>query len=470
MSENLDDFFKDFKAVTAEEWERQARKELERLGKDADSILSGAQSGFFKPYLTGQDLFSYPGSGLPKEGAALIHEDFFDFDDTEINGAILKSLLSGVNSIGINFSGSENMSRTLADILPEGVFMEWHLKGKQITAADVARALKDHYHDNVHFKGAIHNDFIGDVLRCGSVTADLSTFQDRFLMNYQYSKRNLPHYYGVVVSGDLYHHAGAEVATELACILGHVTEYLTIADEEGEDLNEFARRVQINVGIGKDYFTEIAKFRALRHLWRLILKAFNCDESISCHISARMSPRHVTALDSRLNILRATTAAMTATIGGCNSIQLIPFDKLTNGGTSFSKRIARNIHHLLKEESYLEINHDPSAGSYLLENLTDHIGSEAWNEFREMENTGGLLSQLKSNSIQKVLSDQSAQEEILVKKGDQVILGVNKHPNPDENREEIVSNIRDVEDNIEGVDLEIKPLRRIRLSSVVEVS
>lgn len=152
---------------------------------------------------------------------------------------------------------------------------------------------------------------------------------------------------------------------------------------------------------------EIAKFRAARILWAEILKEFSPKEESSLHafLCAQTCRYNYSAYDPNVNMLRATTEAMSAAIGGCEVISLAPYDSILKTSDSFSLRIARNIQLLMKHESHVDKVVDPSAGSYYLESLTDSITKKAWEIFCEIESAGGFLEAVQKGIIQTKIAE-----------------------------------------------------------------
>jgi methylmalonyl-CoA mutase len=131
-------------------------------------------------------------------------------------------------------------------------------------------------------------------------------------------------------------------------------------------------------------------------------------------------------------MLRSTTEAMSASIGGANSIVVLPFDVEFNSQNDFSSRMARNQQLILKDESYLNMVADMSAGSYYIETLTETLCEKAWEHFKTIESKGGLLACLKSNYIQEIISKDAETLIQQFKEGKLVLVGVNKFQNKNE--------------------------------------
>ncbi|MCC6972277.1 MAG: hypothetical protein IT434_18845, partial [Phycisphaerales bacterium] len=144
--------------------------------------------------------------------------------------------------------------------------------------------------------------------------------------------------------------------------------------------HEVARQIGFSVRIGPDYFLEIARLRALQVLWYNLLKAWGAPPTQPA-ISVEYDPAAYTD-EVYANMVRATTMAMSAVFGGADHITVLPYDEgreqLSGRSAAFARRIARNVQHLLKMESYLDTGADPAAGSYYIEQLTSKLAEAAW--------------------------------------------------------------------------------------------
>jgi methylmalonyl-CoA mutase len=180
---------------------------------------------------------------------------------------------------------------------------------------------------------------------------------------------------------------------EIALNLAKGVEYLNLLTNKGIEAKQVVDKMQFTFGIGTNYFFEIAKIRAARILWATILEQYNITDSTMA-IHSETSVVKDSKEDENYNILRNTTKAMSAIIGGCDSLTVRPHDD-EETKKDFSNRIARNIHHILKEEAFFDKVSNPADGSYYIEEVTEKIASKAWKLFQEIENKGGFLAYTK---------------------------------------------------------------------------
>lgn len=201
----------------------------------------------------------------------------------------------------------------------------------------------------------------------------------------------LPKFKALQIDGRLFHDRPQHVADELALILAKGSEYFARMSDIGLIPSLLNRHLQIAVAVNTSFFVAIAKIRALKLLWSNLLGAYGYADSHLPPIVAHFAPETQTE-DPHANMIRAATQAMSAVIGGANRLYVLPSDAaIHNESTGFSRRIARNVQHLLQLESYLDRVVDPASGSYYIETLTDKLAHKAWASFQQMEKAGGFM-------------------------------------------------------------------------------
>jgi len=229
------------------------------------------------------------------------------------------------------------------------------------------------------------------------------------------------------VGAHTYQQAGANVVQELAYALAHAHEY--VARAEGKPAwSGWSEEPVFRVAVGGDYFTDIAKLRALRHGWSLLAQSYGLPGR--CQILALPSLRNKTLYDYNTNMLRTTLECMAAVLGGADLICNRPYDVLYHLPNEFADRIARNQLLLLRHEAHLSQVANAADGSYYLESLTDQLGRKALDLFKTLEQGGGLLAQLKAHTLQKKIRQSAEKEQEAFEAGRRVLVGSNRYPNP----------------------------------------
>lgn len=206
----------------------------------------------------------------------------------------------------------------------------------------------------------------------------------------RFAARRTPLFKVLQVNGRTFHAGTENTSRELALIIAKGATYLSAMNEMGVAPAMTNAHMQFSVTLSTSYFVEIAKLRALRILWANVLDGYGLAEEALPPIATHLAPESQTD-DPNTNMIRATTQAMAAAIGGANVIFIRPANyKLRKPATSFTRRMARNVQHLLQMESHLDRVVDPAAGSYYIEQLTKALAEQAWQHFQEIEAQGGF--------------------------------------------------------------------------------
>ncbi len=203
----------------------------------------------------------------------------------------------------------------------------------------------------------------------------------------------VPFFKVIGIHGKFFANSGASLVQEVAFSLAQGVEYLTRLTEMGLTIDQVAGKMKFNFGIGNNYFMEIAKLRAARLLWAQIVQAYGAEkeESLKMITHSETNTFNKTFYDPYVNMLRTQTEAMSAALGGADSITVQPFNTIFGETSKMAERIARNQQILLKEESHLDKIADPAGGAYYIENLTASLAEHAWNLFLEVQDKGGFV-------------------------------------------------------------------------------
>ena len=199
----------------------------------------------------------------------------------------------------------------------------------------------------------------------------------------------------VALDARLYHEAGASEAQELAAILAAAVWWLRALDPLGFAPEAIFARFGASVAVDRDQFLSIAKLRALRLLWMRFTELCGVAPT-HLPVHAETSRRMMTRAEPHTNILRTTIAAFAAAVGGADSIAVVPHDAALGPAARDARALARNVHHLLVEETQLHRVSDSAAGSGAAEALTDALAERAWHEFQAIEREGGIVESLRS--------------------------------------------------------------------------
>lgn len=238
-----------------------------------------------------------------------------------------------------------------------------------------------------------------------------------------------PNFCTICIGSHPYHNAGATATQELAFMLGALADRYDALTHAGLSVDQLIPKTILSVAIGTSYFMEIAKLRALRVLWSRFVSAYQTTPPARpAFIHAQTSSFYEAVRSSYTNLLRATTEAMAAVIGGCDVLTVRPYNavftqSVDGSDQAYAGRIARNVSILLKEESYLDKVADPAAGSYYIETLTNTLAEAAWALFLRVEAARGLA---KSADLVQSELDAAYQAKVDALKNGRVMVGVNK--------------------------------------------
>jgi methylmalonyl-CoA mutase len=242
---------------------------------------------------------------------------------------------------------------------------------------------------------------------------------------------HLPDFHPVTVRAHLFAEAGASAVGELAFALAEGVEMLARFTDRGLTPDDAARALAFSFSIGSNYFFEIAKLRAARTLWARAVESFGRADAGAAKMTiyARTAHWTKTIYDSHVNLLRATTEAMAAAIGGVDSLWVEPFDASYREPSESSVRLARNTQLILKREAGIDQCIDAAGGAYYLEVLTDSLAREGWELLRKIEALGGFLKYAASGSLDLQIAISRANRETAVSARRTTVVGTNQYPN-----------------------------------------
>ncbi len=277
----------------------------------------------------------------------------------------------------------------------------------------------------------------------------------------EYTSKEMPKFNSISISGYHMQEAGADNVLELAYTLADGIEYVRAAKSKGLDVDEFAPRLSFFFAIGTDFFMEIAKLRAARTLWARIMKDFGAkkEKSLMLRTHCQTSGVSLTEKDPYNNIIRTSYEALSAVLGGTQSLHTNSFDEAIALPTDESARIARNTQLILQNETGVTKTVDPLAGSYFIESLTDQLSKKAWDIIQEVEELGGMTKAVKAGVPKLKIEESATKKQAKVDSGTRVVVGVNKFKNPNEPKVDVR-----VIDNEKVRDDQIKKLDQIKKS------
>jgi methylmalonyl-CoA mutase len=245
----------------------------------------------------------------------------------------------------------------------------------------------------------------------------------------EYTSKEMPKFNSISISGYHMQEAGATLTQELAFTLADGREYVRAAIAKGLDVDDFAGRLSFFFAIGMNFFMEAAKLRAARLLWSRIMEEFNPKKASSSMLRTHCQTSGVSLQeqDPYNNIVRTAYEALSAALGGTQSLHTNSFDEAIALPTEFSSRIARNTQLILQHETGVTKVVDPLAGSYYVESLTSELAEKAWALIEEVERLGGMTRAIDTGLPKRLIEEAATRRQAAVDRGEEVIVGVNKY-------------------------------------------
>lgn len=477
MSEAL---FADFAPSTYQEWIEATRASLR--GGAIESLVKRSYEGIEIDPLPHADNLadinhyqSLPGQfpfvrGTKAAGYRgrpwLIAAELDISDPRQFNAALQDGLANGLTAITIpdhlSLNGAADIQLALADI---DLARHPLIIQSGARAPEIFNLLDAALGDDAlaQLQGCIGYDPLSQIATAGAMPA--GSF-DRLTAHLRTVAQRAPQLASVGISTAVYHDAGANAVQELALAIATAVACLRELYKRGFSVEFAAPRIRFFLNIGENFFIEIAKFRAARLLWTKVLRTLGAEsEAQSMKIHARSARRNKSRLDAHVNLLRLTTEALSAAIGGVDSILLPPYDEPLGASTAFSRRLSRNLQLILQEELRLVELIDPAGGAWHVEKLTDQLARAAWSYFQKIEAEGGLVESLRSGSIQADIKHTAARRQQDIASGDAILVGVNRYVDP-ETTPELQPSIETVDSDADAAGAQ--PLSPIRLAEPFE--
>ena len=307
--------------------------------------------------------------------------------------------------------------------------------------------------------GTTQNDILKEYIARGTYIypprASMRLVTDVF----EFCARELPRWNTISISGYHMREAGATAAQELAFTMANAIAYVEAAVERGLDVDDFAGRLSFFFAAWSELFEEVAKFRAARRLWATIMKerfAASNVRSMMCRFHVQTAGSSLTAQSVDNNVVRTTVQALSAILGGAQSLHTNSRDEALALPTEEAARLALRTQQILAYESGVTETPDPLAGSYYIETLTNQLEAAAWGYLEEIEAIGGTLAAIERGFQQREIQESAYRVQQAVEAGTKVVVGVNRY------RDESVSTPPIHRIDPEGERRQVERVRRVR--------
>ncbi|MBE7510302.1 MAG: methylmalonyl-CoA mutase [Bacteroidia bacterium] len=306
--------------------------------------------------------------------------------------------------------------------------------------------------------GTIQNDILKEYAARGTYIYPPKPSMRIITDIFDYCSREVPKWNTISVSGYHIREAGSTAVQELAFTLADGKAYLKAAMAAGLDINVFARRISFFFNAHNNFFEEVAKFRAARRMWATITKELGAtdERAMMLRFHTQTGGSTLTAQQPQNNIIRVTLQAMSAVLGGTQSLHTNGFDEALSLPTENAARIALRSQQIIAYESGATQTVDPLGGSYFVETLTDEVEAAAWEYIKKIDEMGGAVAAIEAGFIQNEIANAAYRYQSQVQNGEKIIVGVNRFQVEEPAFDDLLS----IDDNIRK--LQIQKLQQLK--------
>jgi methylmalonyl-CoA mutase len=359
-------------------------------------------------------------------------------DPQAANTAILKDLEGGATSLvlqilapgqwGLPYSAA-GLSVALKGVFLDGCGITLDARENTMDAAgSLIEIWREAGINENNRRGAFNYDPLGTLARNGTLYYPAARSCE-IAAKFAYDCRTMSHVAALLADGRPYHEAGAGEAQELAVMLATLVAYLRACESAGLRPRYAFAKIGLALSADADLFLTIGKLRAARKLTRRVADACGASHAAdTTHLWASTSERMMARRDPWVNMLRTTIACAGAALGGADAVTVLPYTWALGKPDQFARRIARNTHLVLQEESSLGRVMDPAHGAWFIERVTDELAQRAWTQFQEIETKGGMSAALESGFIQDRIAETAAARDDRIATGRIELAGVSAFP------------------------------------------
>ncbi|UWQ16123.1 methylmalonyl-CoA mutase [Jannaschia sp. M317] len=368
-------------------------------------------------------------------------------------------VVGDVGKAGVAIDSVEDMKILFDGIPLEKISVSMTMNGAVIPIlANFIVAGEEQGVDRAALSGTIQNDILKEFMVRNTYIYPPEPSMKIIADIIEYTANEMPKFNSISISGYHMQEAGANLVQELAFTLADGREYVRAAIAAGMDVDRFAGRLSFFFAIGMNFFAEAAKLRAARLLWHRIMAEFEPKNPKSSMLRTHCQTSGVSLQeqDPYNNVVRTAYEAMSAVLGGTQSLHTNSFDEAIALPTENSARIARNTQLILQEETGVTNVVDPLAGSYYVEKLTHDMAEAAWQLIEEVEEMGGMTKAVASGMPKLRIEESAATRQALIDRGEDVIVGVNKYR-------------RETEDEIDILDIDNDAVRESQVARLTRI-
>jgi len=277
--------------------------------------------------------------------------------------------------------------------------------------------------------GTIQNDILKEYIAQKSFIFPPEPSMRLIVDTFEYGFKEVPRWNTISISGYHIREAGSTAVQELAFTLGDGIEYVRWAIKRGLKIDDFAPRLSFFFNAHNDFFEEIAKYRAARRVWSQELKKLGAkkDRSLYMRFHTQTAGCTLTAQQPEINICRVTMQALSAVLGGTQSLHTNSMDEALALPSEKAARIALRTQQIIAEESGVTNTVDPLGGSYYIEWLTDKMVEETYKYFDRVEKLGGVIPAIEKGFFQREIAESAYRYQKEIDEKERIMVGVNKY-------------------------------------------
>jgi methylmalonyl-CoA mutase N-terminal domain/subunit len=300
--------------------------------------------------------------------------------------------------------------------------------------------------------GTIQNDILKEYAARGTYIYPPKPSMRIITDIFEYCSKEVPKWNTISISGYHIREAGSTAVQELAFTLANGKAYLQAAIAKGLDINVFAKRLSFFFNAHNNFFEEVAKFRAARRMWAKITKELGATDprASMLRFHTQTGGSTLTAQQPHNNIVRVSMQALSAVLGGTQSLHTNGYDEAIALPTEEAARIALRTQQIIGFESGVTDTVDPLAGSYFVEELTNEVEARAWEYIHTIDAMGGSVEAIEQGYMQKEIAQSAYNYQRDIQNREKIIVGVNKFESADPPFGDVLS----IDDSIRQVQID----------------
>ena len=374
-----------------------------------------------------------------------------------------------VGKTGVAIDSIEDMERLLAEIPLDRVSTSMTINATApILLLLYELVAEERGIDASRLSGTVQNDLLKEYAARGTYIYPPKPSMRLITDVFAYAGEHIPRWNTISVSGYHMREAGATAVQEVAFTLADGVAYVQAALDAGLAVDAFAPRLSFFFACHMNVFEEIAKFRAARRMWaRIMADRFGARDpkSLMLRFHTQTGGATLTAQQPQNNVVRTALEALSAVLGGTQSLHTNSFDEALALPTEHAAKVALRTQQVIGHETGVTHTVDPVGGSYYVESLTDEIERRASDYLERIDRLGGAVEAIESGFYQDEIAEAAFRIQQGIESGERVVVGVNRFEDPDERPVEIQ---RISDEDVAGQVARVRELRAARDRSAVD--